>query len=254
MTTETQPEQPILSDEEDNLEEVGVQPTPRRMAYKTVLVAVVIGILAISALWVFMIRQDGSPVYETPVTEPDAQVYEDSVAKALPAAKTDPVVESISRKLVSMSGQIDRSFEVQQINSTVVRQEFTAMTKNIQTIKAAIAALGETHKKLGRKISAGLSRLDALAKDVRALKVVKRKAKAKAKRKPRPVKTPPFQLDAIDVWDDVTYVAVSQAGRVAFLKTGEQQSGWTVTRIDHLKGQVDFRGPAGQVHSVTLPR
>ena len=252
MTTEMQPEQPILSDEEDNLEEVGVQPTPHRMAYKTVLVAVVIGIFVISALWMFVNHQATDPIYEAPVTEPDVQVHEDSVAKTLPAAKADPVVESISRKLASMSGQIDRSFEVQQIHSTVVRQELTAMTKNIQTIKAAIAALGETHKELGRKISAGFSRLDALAKDVRALKVVKRKAKVK--HKPRPVKMPPFQLDAIDVWDDVTYVAVSQAGRVAFLKAGEQQSGWTVTRIDHLKGQVDFRGPAGQAHSVTLKR
>jgi len=252
MTTEMQPEQPILSDEEDNLEEVGVQPTPHRMAYKTVLVAVVIGIFVISALWMFVNHQATDPVYEAPVTEPDVQIHEDSVAKALPVAKADPVVESISRKLASMSGQIDRSFEVQQIHSTVVRQELTAMTKNIQTIKAAIAALGETHKELGRKISAGFSRLDALAKDVRALKVVKRKAKVK--HKPRPVKMPPFQLDAIDVWDDVTYVAVSQAGRVAFLKAGEQQSGWTVTRIDHLKGQVDFRGPAGQTHSVTLKR
>jgi len=252
MTTETQPEQPILSDEEDNLEEVAVQPTPRRMAYKTVLVAVVIGILAISALWVFVTRQEGSPVYEAPVTEHDVQVHEDSVAKVLPAAKADPVVASISRKLASMSGQIDRSFEVQQIHSTVVRQKLTAMNNNLQTIKAAIAALGETHKELGRKISAGLSRLDALAKDVRGLKVVKRKAKVK--HKPRPVKTPPFQLDAIDVLDDVTYVAVSQAGRVAFLKAGEQQSGWTVTRIDHLKGQVDLRGPAGQAHSVSLQR
>jgi len=155
MTTETQPEQPILSDEEENLEEVGVQPDPRRMAYKSVLVAVVIGILAISALWMFVIRQEGSPVYEAPVTEPDVQVHEDSVAKALPAAKADPVVESISRKLASMSGQIDRSFEVQQIHSTVVRQELTAMTKNIQTIKVAIAARLVVHRLAISTLAAG---------------------------------------------------------------------------------------------------
>jgi hypothetical protein len=68
-----------------------------------------------------------------------------------------------------------------------------------------------------------------IVKDVRALKVVKRKPTAK--HKPRPVKTPPFHIDAIDVWDDMTYVAVSQKGHVSFLKTGEQQSGWTVMHI-----------------------
>ena len=126
------------------------------------------------------------------------------------------------------------------------------MAENIQTIKSAIADLGETNQALGRRISEATSRLDTLTKEVRAFKVVKRKPTAK--HKPRPVQTPPFQLDAIDVWDDATYVAISQAGRVAFLKVGEQQSGWTVTHIDRLKGQVDFQGPAGQVHSVSLQR
>ena len=179
-------------------------------------------------------------------------MHEGSVAKALPAVKTDPVVESIGRKLASLSDRIDRGFEVQQTHSSVVKRELSAMAEGIETIKAAMADLVEGNQDLGRRISEATSRLDTLTKEVRALKVVKRKPAAR--HKPRPVKTPPFQLDAIDVWDDVTYVAVSQAGRVAFLKAGEQQSGWTVTRIDRLKGQVDFQGPAGQVHSVSLQR
>ncbi|MCP4454353.1 MAG: hypothetical protein GY809_23080, partial [Planctomycetes bacterium] len=122
----------------------------------------------------------------------------------------------------------------------------------IQTIKTAIADLGKSNKELGRRISETTSQLDTLAKEVRALKVVKRKPTVK--HKPRPVKTPPFHIDAIDVWDDVTYVSVSQSGRVAFLNVGEQQSGWTITRIDRLKGQVDFQEPGGQIHSISLPR
>ena len=112
--------------------------------------------------------------------------------------------------------------------------------------------LGESNQMLGRRIGDAVSRLDTLTTEIRAFKVVKRKTTSR----PRPgsVKTPPFQIDAIDVWDDVTYVAVSQAGRAAFLKTGEQQSGWTVIHIDRLKGQVDFKGPAGQAHSVSLQR
>ena len=103
MKTERQPEQAIPSDDAAKLEEVELQPTPRRVANKSVLAAVVVGIITISALWLFVIRQAGSPVYEAPGAEPDVQVHESSVAKALPAAKTDPAVESISRELASMS-------------------------------------------------------------------------------------------------------------------------------------------------------
>ena len=252
MTTERQPEQPIFSDEEANPGDAGVQPTTRRVPYKTVLAAVVIGIFTITALWMFVMRQEGSSVYEGSVTEPDVQIHEGMVAKPLPGAKTNSSMESIGRNLASISSRIDRSFEVQQIHSTVVRHELTAMADNIQTVKAAIVVLGESNKELSRNISEVISRLDTLVKDVRAFNVVKRKPAVK--HKPRPVKTPPFQLDAIDVWDDMTYVAISQVGRTAFLKAGEQQSGWTVTRIDRPKGQVDFKGPAGQVHSVSLQR
>lgn len=252
MKTDSQPEQPVLSGEEAHPEDAGVQTTSRRLAYKSVLAAVVIGILTLSVLWMLVIRQEGGPVLEAPVKETDEPLHEGSVAKALPVTQTDPAMASINRKLASISGRIDRSFEVQQIHSTVVKQELTAIVKNIQAIRAAIADLGETQKELGRKISEGISRLHTLSEDVQVLKIVQRKPAVK--RKPRPVKTPPFHIDAIDVWDDVTYVAVSQTGRVAFLKAGEQQSGWTVTRIDRLKGQVDFQGPAGQNHSVSLQR
>jgi len=87
---------------------------------------------------------------------------------------------------------------------------------------------------------------------VHSLKAVKRQATA---RKPQHVvSAPPFHIEAIDLWDDLTYVAVSQKGQVFFLKAGEQQSGWTVTHIDRIKGQVGFRGPAGQAYTVSLQR
>jgi hypothetical protein len=252
MTTERQLEQPVPSEEEANPDDAEVQLIARRVAYKTVLAAVVIGIITISVLWMFVMRPEGSPVTETLVTAPDVQVPKDTFAKALPAAKTDPAVESMSRKLVSISGRIDREFEAQQTHSAVVKRELSAMAESLQAIKAALADLGERHKALGQQVSEGTSQLDTLVKEVRALNVVKRKPAAS--HKPRPVKIPPFHIDAIDVWDDMTYVAVSQTGRVAFLKPGEQQSGWTVTHIDRLKGQVEFQGPAGQVHSVSLQR
>ena len=66
MKTETPPEQPIPSEKTANPEDAVAQPKARRVAYKTVLAAVVIGIITISALWMFVIRQEGSPVYEAP--------------------------------------------------------------------------------------------------------------------------------------------------------------------------------------------
>jgi conjugative transfer region protein (TIGR03748 family) len=40
----------------------------------------------------------------------------------------------------------------------------------------------------------------------------------------------------------------------ALMQVGEQQSGWSGSRIDQVNGQVDFQRPAGQARSVSLPR
>ena len=58
----------------------------------------------------------------------------------------------------------------------------------------------------------------------------------------------------IDLWDDTVYVAISQSGQVTFLREGEHRSGWNVVHIDRAKGQVAFRGPAGQDYSASLRR
>jgi type I site-specific restriction endonuclease len=217
-----------------------------------VLAAVVIGILTISSLWVFVIWQADNPVNNIVVTDSDIQVLEDTKAKGFETERFENKYGIIDRKLVSLAGKIDRGFESQQTHNSEVKRDLTVMTESLQSIREAIAALGESSQALGRHISKATSRLDALVKDVRALKTVKRKSESRHKH--RPVKQPPFQIDAIDIWDDLTYVAVSQVGQVAFLKSGEQQSGWTVTRIDHLTGQIDLKGPAGQVHTVSVQR
>ena len=252
MATETQPEEPVNFDDETNPEIVGAQPVSHRVAYKTVLVAVVIGILTISSLWVFVVRQADNPVNATVVTDSDIQGLEDTKAKGFETERFENQYGIIDRKLVSLAGQIDRGFESQQIHNSEVKRDLTVMAESLQNINEAIADLGESSRELSRHTSKATSRLDALVKDVRALKIVKRKSKTR--HKPGPVKHPPFQIDAIDIWDNLIYVAVSQAGQVAFLKSGEQQSGWTVTHIDHLKGQVDLKGPAGQVYSVSVQR
>ncbi|MCU7804240.1 MAG: hypothetical protein KZQ96_13665 [Candidatus Thiodiazotropha sp. (ex Lucinoma borealis)] len=252
MQNETHPEQSTLPDEDAIQEDAVAQPTVRRISYKTVLAAVVIGIIAISVLWLLIIRQEGNLATDPMVTEPDIQAQADTEVKGSKVTRSKDEYGAIDRRLVSMSGRIDRGFQAQQTDNSDVKRKLTVMAKDLNEIKVAISDLGESNKKLGRRVSEATSKLETITKEVRALKVVKRKPTAKSK--PRPIKTPPFHIDAIDVWDNATYVAVSQAGRVAFLKEGEQQSGWTVTHIDRLKGQVDIQGPAGQAHSVSLQR
>ena len=252
MTTDRQPEQAIPSDDTAKPEAVEVQPTSRRLAYRSVLAAVVIGIITISVLWLFVIPQEGNPSQGVPVPEPSIQTHEATEAIGAEVAWTEDKYAQIDRRLVSMSGRIDRGFETQQIHGTDVKERLAAMAESVRTVKVAVTDLVENNKERSQRLDEAISRLDILIKDVRKRKVVQRKPTAKPK--PRPAKTPPFHIEAIDVWDDVTYVAVSQAGRVAFLKAGEQQAGWTATHIDRLKGRVDLQGPAGQDHATSLQR
>ena len=252
MKTETHPEHHVPSDDEINPEKAGVRPTFRRVAYKSVLPAVVVGIITISALWLFVIRQEGSQSDAVLVPEPSIQTHTVTEVIETEATRTEGKYDQIDRRLASLSGRIERGFETQKSHSTVVKDSLAAMAESVRTVKESVTALSESNKELSRRISEAISRLATLVKNVRTLKVVKRKPTAKSKR--RPIKTPPFHIDAIDIWDDATYVAVSQAGRVAFLKEGEKQSGWTVTHIDRLKGRVDLQGPAGQDRSISLQR
>ena len=72
------------------------------MAYKTVLVAVVIGILTISSLWVFVIQQADNPATATMVTDPDNQVHEDTAAKRTKIELLEDQYEIIDRTLASV--------------------------------------------------------------------------------------------------------------------------------------------------------
>ena len=60
---------------------------------------------------------------------------------------------------------------------------------------------------------------------------------------------PAFNLVQDPVHRLITFVRCA-----AFLQVGEQQSGWSASRIDQVNGQVDFQRPAGQARSVSLPR
>ena len=253
MKSKTQPEPVIPSTDETSVEDTEVQPTPRDRTYKTMFTVVVIGVLSISILWWSVQHTAGNPTdTTTATTAPDAQPYETTNANSSYLALIEEAYATTDRRLVSLSGRMERGFEAQHADSAGVMRALSAQTERLQAINAAIADLGKSNQALDGRIREATSRLESLTQAVAALKVVTHKAAPT--HKPHLAKSPPFQIDAIDIWDDATYVAVSQAGRVAFLKTGEQQSGWTVTRIDRLKGQVAVQGPAGQVQSLSVPR
>jgi septal ring factor EnvC (AmiA/AmiB activator) len=252
MTTEHQPEQVIPSEDAPTLDKAEEQPRSRRLAYKSVLTAVVVGIVVISALSFSKIQRQEKPLDELQIQDSNTQTREVIKRPEPEISPAEGKVEQIDRRLTSLSRRIDRGFEAQIAHSADVKKSLASVVEGVRAIKAAVADIAESNHALRQRIDDSIARLNTLIKETQKRRVAQKKPAARPK--PAPAKTPPFHVDAIDVWDDMTYVAISQAGRVAFLKSGEQQSGWTVAGIDRLKGRVEFKGPHGQNHSVSLQR
>jgi predicted RNase H-like nuclease (RuvC/YqgF family) len=223
--------------------------------HKTFRAAVVIGLVTVGGLSLFLPDQEGDPTDDVMAMTPASIESPDEAQHALTGSEppqTAPAYTAIDRKLDTLTGQVHRGFEALRTDGADVKHALSTLAKRFDETQAAIVELHQGNEALSQKIAESQTQLKTLAQAVKSLKVVKRQATAK---KPRPVvSTPPFHIDAIDRWDDRTYVAVSQQGQVSFLKSGEQQSGWTVTQLDRLKGQVGFRGPAGQAYTVSLQR
>lgn len=252
MTTEHQPEQINPSEKESKQDKAERQPRSRRLDYKSVLIAVVVGIVVISALSLSKVQWQEIPLDELQIQDSNTPTREVIKIPGLEVSADENKVEQIDQRLTSLSGRIDRGFEAQVALSADVKKSLASVAEGIRAIKVAVADLTENNHALRQRIDESIARLNTLIKETQKRKAAQQKPVARPKT--APAKTPPFHVDAIDVWDDMTYVAISQAGRVAFLKSGEQQSGWTVARIDRLKGRVEFKGPLGQNHSISLRR
>jgi len=260
-----QPEHP----KQDALhDDAAVQAISSQSLHKTVLIAAVIGAVTIGVFLTIMFGYS----LGTDKSDYQAGLSESSLADAVtgipgPAglmieAGIEPFIPEIPQteqpqdllhlKLDSCIGRVDQGFDALQLGQSVIKKELPAMGEGVRSIQDAIADLRLGNEILSQRITEVQTKLKTMAKDVRGLKTPKKRITTK-KRKPV-VKTPPFQIDAIDLWNDVIYVAVSHNGRAAFLKEGEQQSGWLVTQIDRPKGEVGFRGPVGQIHSMTVRR
>jgi len=252
MRTETRAVQPDPSDEVSLPADAGSPPTARRMPYKSVLAAFVIGVIMVGAQGLLIVGEEAIPANETSVPLPGNPVEPEAMPGGMARAQTDQDIVSIEQKLTSLSGQIDRRFETLQAIVVEGRRTLSVLAEQIQTMGVTIADLGKNNQNLSQRLSETTQRLDTLSKAVQTLTVAKHKPIAE--KQPASATQPPFRIDAIDQWDDQTYVVVSQAGQVAFLTAGEQQSGWTLSHIDRLTGQVTFTGPAGTAYSVSVAR
>ena len=221
--------------------------------HKTFRAAVVIGLVTVGGLSLFLPGQEGRSTDDlmAPASIESHEVAQ-HVSTDSASPQTDPTFTAIDRKLDMLTGELHRGLEALGTDRVGVKHALSTLAARFDETQAAIVELHQGNEALNTRLTESQTQLKTFGQVVQSLKVIKRQATAK---KQRPVvSAPPFHIDAIDLWDDLTYVAVSQEGRTSFLKTGEQQSGWTVTHIDRLKGQVGFRGPAGQAYTVSLQR
>ena len=267
MENDTDLKQPDCPKQDALHNEATDQLISQKPSRKTIFVAAVIGVVTIAALVVVMFGHSfwpdnsdyqaslSEPTFDDAVSDitiPTGLISETSTEPFQVTTKKDQSQEALHLKLDTCIDQIDQGFDALKAGQQIMKKELPVVGEGVRTIQDAIADLRLGNEVLSQRITEVQTKLKTIAKDVRGLKTPKKRITAK-KRKPV-IKTPPFQIDAIDLWNDVIYVAVSHNGRAAFLKEGEQQSGWLVTQIDRLKGEVGFRGPVGQIHSVIVQR
>ena len=182
-----------------------------------------VGIVVISALSLSKIQRQERPLDELQIQDSNTPTREVIIPPELEVGADEDKVEQIDQRLTSLSGRIDRGFEAQVALSADVKKSLASVAEGVRAIKVAVADLTESNHALRQRIDESIARLNTIIKETQKRKVAQQKPAARPK--PAPAKAPPFHVDAIDVWDDMTYVAISQAGRVAFLKSGRAAVG-----------------------------
>lgn len=244
-------------DAEQNAASVDVagQPKPRRSSRKTLLIAAIVSVITIGTL--MMLRGQVGALHSI-ATTPEHAIPALHVSATNPRSvdsvepPTSGTPETIKRAIEGLSDRISQWFESVMTEQSSTNRELTVLAASMSAIHESITELRKGNDELKQRITDAQSQLQAIADDVRDLKIARNKKVAAQQKQAASV--PPFLIDAIDLWDDAVYVAVSQNGQVAFLREGEQQSGWQVTHIDRLKSHVTFRGPEGQDYSTSIRR
>lgn len=234
----------------------------KRSSRKTLLIAAIVSVITIGAL--VMLRGQIDALHNGADTPEHAvQAFPESGTKGMSAdidgmavgSSVQPelgTTETIMRAIEGVSDRIDQWFESLRTEQSSANREVSGLAASMSAIQESVTELRKGNDELKQRITDAQSKLQAIAQDVRGLKIAGKKKTAAQQKQAASI--PPFLIDAIDLWDDAVYVAVSQNGQVAFLREGDQQSGWQVTHIDRLKSQVTFRGPEGQDYSTSIRR
>lgn len=235
---------------------------PKRSSRRTLLTAALVSVITIGALVMVRGQVDAlhngtdTPGHAVPALHQSATKANgadiDGMTVGSSVQPESGTTETILRAIESVSDRINQWFESLRTEQSSANRELSGLAAGMSAIQESIAELRKGNDELKQRITEAQSKLQAIAQDVRGLKIAGKK-KAAAQQK-QAASVPPFLIDAIDLWDDAVYVAVSRNGHVAFLREGEQQSGWQVTHIDRLKSQVAFRGPEGQDYSTAIRR
>ncbi|MCK9550610.1 hypothetical protein [Aquamicrobium sp.] len=243
------------AEQNDASVDIAEQPKPRRSSRKTLLIAAIVSVITIGALVMLRGQVDAlhsiaaTPEHAMPALHVSA-TNPRSVDSVEPPTSGTP--ETIKRTIEGLSDRINQWFESVMTEQSSTNRELSGLAAGMSAIHESIAELRKGNDELKQRITDAYSQLQAIAEDVRGLKIASKKKAAVQQKQVSSV--PPFLIDAIDLWDDAVYVAVSQNGQVAFLREGEQRSGWQVTHIDRLNKQVALRGPEGQDYSTSIRR
>lgn len=262
MENETQVEQPDKREQRVAHEKTEVQQKSAKSSKKTILVAVVISVITIGTLAILRDQVDSSEKEATAVghnlvaldktTVGGIGTDIDGIVLGKVPQQTGGTFEAIEQSIGNLLERISQWFDSLRADHTSMNQELLGLANTVSAINESVAELRKGNEDLKQRIDAAQARLEAIAKDVSGLKIAAKKQVAK--RQKHAAAKPPFNIDAIDLWDDAVYVAISQNGRVSFLREGEQRSGWNVAHIDRTKGQVTFHGSAGQDYTASLRR
>ena len=262
MENKTQSEQQDDPERKTVRAETKVQPKSTSSSSKTILIAVVISVITIGTLAILRDQIDSSRKETTAVghnvvardktTVGGIGKDIDGITIGKASKQISGLIETIEHNIEDLLERISQWFDSLGADHASMNREISGLSNTVSAIQESVAELRKGNEELKQRIDAAQTRLQTIARDLRGLTIAAKKQQAKQQK--QAAAKPPFNIDAIDLWDDTVYVAISQNGRVTFLREGEQRSGWSVAHIDRTKGQVAFRGPAGQDYSASLRR
>ena len=194
-----------------------VQPKSARSSKKTILIAVLVSVITIGTLvalrgQIDSLRNDTTPVEhsvavidKTTVSGTGADIDEMFAGKD--PQQTGGTFDVIERSIENLSERIGQWFESLSADHSSVNRELSGLVNSMSAIHESIAELRKGNEELKQRIDAAQSQLQAIAKDMSGLKIATKKPVAKQRK--HVAGKPPFHIDAIDLWDDAVYVAIS---------------------------------------------